>query len=265
VNIPAGPSPVVRVYREDNDFIAAEHGSQYAMFCSPDTWDNPGGYLPLGFYISRVVADRNAREGKGIDFFDILVKFITAFWDEIKKEKFEGLAHDIFKAIAGDCGFGDNDKIMMKEFDHNPTDPTINDIADRYADIFCDWQGPSGAGLKVLDGLFYEILHLQGAAQRIYFSGNKARIVIFGHTHVPTIEGYHGEQLIQGFIHGIPSDYIYANTGAWVDSHPQCTYVETEENQEECKYYVRLYQYKRTKKGKKLIMDGFIPCKRANI
>lgn len=261
INIPGGDSPVVRIYQADNNFLAAEHGSQYTMFCSPDTWSNPGGYLPLGFYISRVVADKNARLGKNIDMLDIIIKFVKAFWDDIKKKKYEGLAHDIFLALSGDCGFKGTDNILMNGFDHCSNSITVDEVANRYGQLFCDWEKYAGKelGLSTLDGLLYEILKLQGAAQRMYFSKNKAKVVIFGHTHEPTIEGYHGEHLIKEFIHDIPSDYIYANSGTWVDSHKQCTYVETEENTQEGKYHVRLFQYRGPGKKSKLIMDGFIP------
>jgi len=38
--------------------LRAEHGSAYAMFNAPDAVNNPGSRLPLGYFISRIVATK---------------------------------------------------------------------------------------------------------------------------------------------------------------------------------------------------------------
>jgi UDP-2,3-diacylglucosamine pyrophosphatase LpxH len=256
--IPPGPSPVVRVYQSKDNFIAAEHGSQYTMFCSPDTWDHPGGYLPLGFYLSRMGANKKAKENKKINPIDVALKYLKDVREDIENNRCEGMMKDVFRAVAGDCGLGDNDKILMNGVDNNP-DLTVLEVAERYEHLLSQWSKQSGTGLSSLDAVLYELLKLQGAAQRMYFSKNKARIVVFGHTHHALIEGYRGEQPVKGFTHNVACDYIYANTGTWIDNYSKCTYVETEEIPGEHKHYVRLFHYRGKDKRTKMLMDGFIP------
>lgn len=71
--------------------------------------------------------------------------------------------------------------------------------------------------------------------------------MIFGHTHNAEIKKY-------CIIDGVPLDhiplpsegpydFIYANSGAWVDSAPYCSYVETEEDLDSNRCFVRLIAY----------------------
>jgi len=78
--------------------------------------------------------------------------------------------------------------------------------------------------------------------------GFKIDIVIFGHTHIPAMNNpakntptSGGDISIPG---EIPSGYIYANSGTWVDkSQYGCTFVETEEVPNERRHYVRIKGY----------------------
>ena len=49
------------VYRSSR--LRAEHGSAYAMFNAPDATNSPGARLPLGYFISRVVATKSRNTG----------------------------------------------------------------------------------------------------------------------------------------------------------------------------------------------------------
>ena len=49
--------------------------------------------------------------------------------------------------------------------------------------------------------------------------------------------------MVKHFHLDLPCHSIYVNSGTWVDSEPYCTYVETEENAEAGRHYVRLKTY----------------------
>jgi hypothetical protein len=57
------------VYRTSR--LRAEHGSAYAMFNAPDTINNPGTRLPLGYFIGRVVATKTRDTGSMDRWIDI--------------------------------------------------------------------------------------------------------------------------------------------------------------------------------------------------
>jgi hypothetical protein len=73
---------------------------------------------------------------------------------------------------------------------------------------------------------------------------NRAKIVIFGHTH---------ERTMRGMMHtGLNEDddavefrdsHIYANTGAWISTVKNCSFVETEYDADAKKHYVKVKDY----------------------
>ncbi|MCU0286099.1 MAG: metallophosphoesterase [Acidobacteria bacterium] len=241
------------------DGIIAEHGSMFTMFCSPDTWSHPGNDLPLGFFISRSVAYKNAITGSGTNFLDILAHFISDLFHSPE------LAKDVFEAIAQDSGLEFSSLIQMAELNWCPppdppsTQPTVEQVSDVYAKLFESWGKYTPTGLSSIDGVICEMVGLAPAAQKIYFKENKAPIVIFGHTHKYLLDGYLLEASFpDSMTELLPCKYIYANTGTWINSHPYCTYVETEIK--DGKHYVRLFEYVDSGEKKKL-KERFVEIK----
>jgi hypothetical protein len=233
------------------DGITAEHGNMFTMFCSPDTWSHPGSHLPLGFFISRVVAHKNAVTGDGTNFLDILAHFISDLFKDPE------LAKDVFEAIAQDSGLDLSSMIQMNNLDNFPSQLSVQQVSDIYGKLLVTWGKNTPTGLNSLDGVICEMIGLAQAAEKVYFQDNKSSIVIFGHTHKYMLDGYLLEAKFPDSVSELlPCKYIYANSGTWINSHPYCTYVETEIKDD--KHYVRLYQYtdsgQKTKLKEKFIM-----------
>lgn len=245
-----GERPGEGVFQADG--IAAEHGSMYTMFCSPDTWSHVGSSLPLGFFISRVVAHKNALFDEKQNFLDVLILFIEDF------EKSPELAKDVFEAITRDCCLPPSAKIDMNKLDNNPDFLKVEEVTDRYANLFTTWGINTPTGLSSFDGVICEVEGLALAACKEYFKKKKADIVIFGHTHKYVLDGYIlGDCSPRNPFGFIPCKHIYANSGTWINSKQLCTYVETEINRDKGRHYVRLFQY--TDKGEKTkIKERFV-------
>ena len=68
--------------------------------------------------------------------------------------------------------------------------------------------------------------------------------------------------MVKHFHLDLPCRSIYVNSGTWVDSAPYCTYVETEENVEAGRHYVRLWTYPSKKyPNRKLLKEGYVDLK----
>jgi len=245
-----GENPGEGVFEADG--LAAEHGSMYSMFCSPDTWSFPGGSLPLGFFISRVVTHKEAVFGEKENFLDMVVQLIK------NMEKSPQLARDVFESIARDCCLPHKGKIDMAKLDHNPDTLTVDDVADRYATLFKTWGQNTPTGFTSLEGVMSEVEGLAQSACKAYFKEDKAKIVVMGHTHVWKLDGYMlGKCFPRNPFKRVPCTHIYANSGTWINEKSLCTYVETEIDRDKGRHYVRVFQY--TDSGeKKLLKERFV-------
>jgi hypothetical protein len=104
-----------------------------------------------------------------------------------------------------------------------------------------------------------DLENLSCAASLAYFDhfGSNINIVIFGHTHIPVMEPRDMDPRADPAAHASddPWNYIYANCGSWVDGNEYgCTYVETEEDANARRHYVRLKSYP----SKTLIEEAFV-------
>jgi len=52
--------------------LAAEHGNRYCLFNAPDMWTAKDTFLPLGYFISRIVAYKVLQTGTSENYYDIL-------------------------------------------------------------------------------------------------------------------------------------------------------------------------------------------------
>lgn len=222
--------------------LAAEHGSQYTLFCAP----NPGmgGQLPIGFYISRAAADKKAISGgDDIDIGEALDAIIHDFFKDITSFYLTGMK-ELYEAIAQGMGLKLDSTIVMNGLDNVPGAPTVEEVADNYADLWKQWERIRPQGVSALQAMMNEVFHLHGVAERHYFKPDTAKIAIFGHTHKYTMRGYHRhDNRLDDCLTSSCCDYIYANSGTWINSHKYCTYVQTELNPAENKHYVRINRY----------------------
>ena len=230
----------IGVFREGD--LAAEHGSQYTLFCAP----NPGmgGQLPIGFYISRAAANKKAVSGgDDIDIVDALEAIIHDFFKDITSFYMTGMK-ELYEAIAQGMELKLDTPIVMNGLGCVSGAPTVEEVADNYADLWKRWERIRPQGVSALQAMINEVFHLHGVAERHYFKPDTAKIAIFGHTHKYTMQGYkrHNSH-IHDCLTSPCCDYIYANSGTWINSHKYCTYVETELNPTDNKHYVRIKRY----------------------
>ena len=107
---------------------------------------------------------------------------------------------------------------------------------------------------------------LSTAVSLAYYShfNSNINIVIFGHTHRPDLVPRDLDPQADPFKHNMnePWYHIYANCGSWIDAEwldadvrqYSCTYVETEEDTNSERYYVRLKSFT----SDKVFNEGFV-------
>lgn len=238
--------------------LVAEHGNRFCLFSAPGRWTDLDGrvrdsFLPLGYFISRMAAYKSSKTGNSDYLCDILNKFI-----EVPNDP--GLIEQLLGAIAEDCGL-EGGEICLRDLpgygiSMNCT-MKIEDIGKLFRDMKSKWGKVCDAGKIGLDSAVENDLgNLNGAADKAFFyPGSQTKIVIFGHTHVPTLWKGGRDGDAKSDPNNTPCPVIYANCGTWVDEAGyRGTYVETEESDGRC--WVRVKEYP----GKKVInhFEGFV-------
>lgn len=242
-NLPHG------VYRSGK--LVAEHGNRYALFNASDTWTNPPSFLPLGYFISRLVAYKVSQTGTKECVLDILRKFILQF---IHRPNF---IYDLLIGVAEDAKLKKSDPINMTGIAGFPY--KVEGIGSLYEYLLNNWVNKR-KDTDWLTAVMGDLGDLSLAASLIYFfPGRKEdqNIVIFGHTHEADIRKHYFMEeapAVKDIHCDLPCRSIYANSGAWVDSVQNCTYVETQEDTAAGRHYVRLFTYP----SKTLLQEAFV-------
>ncbi len=232
--------------------MVAEHGHRYGLFNAPDTWTNPPSFLPIGYFISRLVAYKVSRTGSDKDFHDILKRFVRKFKDR------PNFVKDLFYAVAEDAGLTEDSLINMRGIAGFPA--SVRDIGSLYEGLIANWQNER-PDLDWKIALIGDVGDLYPAASHVYFSlfgHSDQNIFIFGHTHKVDLKKNYLLKVateVQDIHLDLPCRSIYANTGTWVDSAPYCTYVETQEDAAAGRHYVRTLAYH---PAKTLLQEGFV-------
>ena len=224
------------VYRSGK--LVAEHGNHFCLFNAPDTWTNNSSFLPLGYFISRLVAYKVSKTGTDENYHDILRKFVLEFLES------PNFIKNIFLAIKDDAKLGTDDLINTTGFSGFP--PTVGDIGTFYENLIENWeknrQDIAWGSAAKYDGFG----DLSQAAYDTYFfpSGSNQNIVIFGHTHKADLKSFDLGAALGGpdVLPDISNQAVYANCGTWVDAVPS-TYVETQEDRDAGRQYVRVWTY----------------------
>lgn len=194
-----------------NGRILAEHGSAYTLFNAPDPVSDPARRLPIGYFISRIVATHEAKTGNDRrHVFSYIDDMLEALGPQT-------LATSVLAALSEEAGLGDNAKIKMGGATNG--EMTIEQAKQKYANIYQQWeQRGSGVAFKAL---MAEISYLGDIADNLCKSSG-TRVVIFGHTHMKEVDKD------SWFV----DDRIYANCGTWCETNTTkktpATYVEVE-------------------------------------
>jgi UDP-2,3-diacylglucosamine pyrophosphatase LpxH len=230
--------------------LAAEHGNRYCLFNAPDMWAVPDSFLPLGYFISRVVAYKVWRTGDKEDPRDIFFNFLRNFMYR------PNFVEDMFNAIAKDAGLKADAAMKLNGVPGYTEPTTVGDIGRLFHGLIHDWKNTSG-NVDLWTAVAGDLANLAAAASQAYFShfGSNVNIVIFGHTHIPFMDPTYEADLSRdgvGYSGDDPCRQIYANCGTWVDQAKHCTYVETEEVADKRRHYVRVKKYPENE-----ILDGY--------
>ena len=207
-----------------DDVLWAEHGHRYCLFNAPDIWSHVGSHLPLGYFITRLVASQSESTGTPYTSPEIIQKFVNP-WLRVYNQSAEQdrFIAAVFTAIARWAGKGPEDTFVMDGKDGFMTDPTVADITSMYSPIMSNW--PDRQNIVVPDmALMNELGYMTNSADLLFRMPKRIkqyypftpRIVLFGHTHKP----FFWQRI------GLPSS-IYVNTGTWIDGLPM-TWVEVE-------------------------------------
>ncbi|MFZ1536796.1 MAG: metallophosphoesterase [Chromatiaceae bacterium] len=216
--------PGLGVYTLD-EVLWAEHGHRYTLFNAPDIWSHSGSHLPLGYFITRLVASKSEAEGSLYTSPDIIKQFAQSQLKSLipSNANQDLLIAAIFNAIALWAGKWPWDSFIMEGKDDFTPDPTVLNATQWYAPIMSAW--PDRQNIVIPDmALLNEVGYMINSAQLLFtmpkkikkYYPFKPRIVLFGHTHKARFW-----QRI-----GLPST-IYTNTGTWIDSKPM-TWVEVD-------------------------------------
>ncbi len=219
------------VYRSSR--LRAEHGSAHGMFNAPDPVNSPGSRLPLGYFISRVLATKKYQTGHGDRHW---WTYADDLLEAVGPDK---LASCVFEAVLEEAKLPLSTPIVMPPRNGVPVTTTAQAVADKYAKLYDQYKDRLGAGLA-FKAIIAEIGYLDDAADRLC-KKNDTNVVVFGHSHDWELDKD------SWFV----DDRIYANCGTWCDSEADkpYTYVEVETRRAHNERYVRVQEWAVSKPG----------------
>jgi UDP-2,3-diacylglucosamine pyrophosphatase LpxH len=211
------------VYRTSR--LRAEHGSAHAMFNAPDRINSPVGRLPLGYFISRVIATKARKTGSA-------KRHYWTYADDVL-EMFgpQRLPASVFEAVLEEAGLDEDTRILMPKKNSKAQFVTAKEVKDRYAGLYDQWKETKGTGVA-FKALMAEIGFLGNLADRLC-KGSDTNIVVFGHSHDWKLDKD------EWFV----SDRIYANCGTWCDEEKPCTWVESQKDRDARRHFVRVLDW----------------------
>ena len=205
--------------------LRAEHGSAYAMFNAPDTINSPGTRLPLGYFISRVIATKTRDTGSADRHY---WTYADDLLETLGPQK---LAASVFESVLEEACLADNTKILMPKRNGKSESVTAEQVKEKYAALYDQWQETYGAGVA-FKAMMAEIGFLGKLADSLC-KKNDTNIVIFGHSHDWKLDKD------SWFV----DDRIYANCGTWCDDNKKCTWVESQKDRDNRKHFIRVMDW----------------------
>lgn len=235
--------------------LRAEHGSAHAMFNAPPARYGAGIRLPLGYFISRVVATKARNTGTAKrhywSYADDLLEMVGP----------QKLAACVFEAVLEEAGLDETTEIFMpkrnsnapsatakknrkkkskaksattgqdKERNDKQVCVTAGEVKERYATLYDLWEEQNGKG-SGFRALMAEI-GLLGRVADSLCKQSDTNIVVFGHSHDCKLDK--DEWFVE--------DRIYANCGTWCDEKKPCTWVESQKDRGKNRHIVRVMDW----------------------
>lgn len=201
--------------------LKVEHGHKYAMFNAKDKLNDGMHGLPIGYFITRMLAgnedyDKPGAIARYID--DLLEAAITT----------QTISSSVIEALMEHTGKRPDDEFIMPFGRRNMS---INEIKDKYANLFTRWVEKYGYWYAI-NSIRAELGNLGWFADRLA-RRHDYRVVVMGHTHDSGID----EDRVL-----VNEDRIYANSGFWATDKPSYVHIEKAQRQ----YTVSLYEKHRS-------------------
>lgn len=246
----------------ERGLFLAEHGNRYGLFNGVDRLTNPPCFLPIGYFISRLVGTKELKTGKGEDICKIAGEFIVQLIDRLTFHlPIPNFVEGLLGAIAKDAQFESNEKIDLTGLPgYDPID--VSSVGNKFSNLLESW-----TVIDKISAAWSDAGNLLPAASSQNLKGKE--VVIFGHTHKPDM--FYPPKVLSGDgpVSEIPCQWIYANCGSWVDKSPglfkeiggygkECSYVETEEVRDDHKRELRIYVRVKTFPDHKITHEGFV-------
>ena len=203
----SGANRVQHIGRYRSGLLYAEHGHRFAMFNAPDKLHDPIDGLPIGYFISRVLASGD----KPYDAPSALVQYV----DDILEAAFtsQKLVESVIEAVVEHV-----DKVSLEDEVTMPNGRrpvTLEEVQEKYAPLYDRWVAKFGQWYT-LHSTRAELGSLGWFADRLA-SNDDYNVVVLGHTHNPQSD--HDFQLFD-------TGRIYANSGYWCTKTPTMVEVE---------------------------------------
>ncbi|MDD4500885.1 MAG: metallophosphoesterase, partial [Bacteroidales bacterium] len=243
--------------------IVIEHGHRYNFFCSPDPFSNqdiaPGTILPPGYFFTRIAA---LYVSQGHPTVEVVIPPVTP---NTSGDESQNLLFSYFKLWEWTLNMftienNFNEDIIVTNIDKFNGTYSVNDLlpyqetpggfidVNLYNGIQENWVQrqehnhvlvPIPAQQAIAGSALASETDNQAAVQYFLNPKSNVRIVVFGHSHVPT--------MISSFDH-LNQKSIYVNSGTWIDDNPNRTtmnFVVITPQKGDCcsKTHVRLYNF----------------------
>lgn len=241
------------VYRTSR--LRAEHGSAHAMFNAPDSINGSVRKLPLGYYISRVVATKARNTGDARRHYWLYADDLLETFGP------QRLAASVFEAVLEEAGLDETTEIKMPKTNDKPESVTAKrikkkktkaksstpgrsghqdedyfavtaaEIKQRYACLYDQWKEIHGMG-SAFKAIMAETGLLNRTADHLCRQRD-TNIVVFGHSHSWKLDK---DTLLV-------DDRIYANCGTWCDRKQPCTWVESRKDRDLRRHFIRVMDW----------------------
>lgn len=243
---------------EPGDGIRAEHGHWYGLFNAPYPIRSDNGFsnsiLPLGFFVSRISAQEALRTGKSSTPFQIFCEWAAHIIgrkpeindpskavDKTLHGEIDGILMELLDTAVKDH-IPDQQGAVMNGFDEIPRMLTWQQVKDRYAHIFSEWDGTHKDNVGPFHAIEDDGDSLFAAATHILLNDTKAKVLVCGHTHNWNLKPDIVTTVPSGVVPPVTQN-IYANAGAWINDRPHCTFAETESDPAKGSHVVRLREW----------------------
>lgn len=216
-SIAVGNKSIRYINEYRSGLMKVEHGHRYAMFNARDKLNDPQHGLPIGYFITRLLAGDESYDGPGA---------IASYVDDLLEAAFttQTISSSVIEALTEHVGKSSNDAFKMP---FGRKEVTIAEVKKRYAKLFDLWVDKFGY-LYAINSIRAEMGSLNWFADRLARK-HDYNVVIMGHTHGGKID----EDRIL-----FDRNRVYANAGYWATKKPSYIHV----NKDNGNYAVTLFE-----------------------